>query len=170
MQSCAGICGRFPQNRIPDRYLRQQLSDAVMDCYIGGIKHIVTGISGEFEQMAVKVVSELKTIMPDMRLTVVMTPCECSGYARYLSGKGSKRIVWKYLENADDLQSVEQDSRLTDYTQKNGYIVDRSARLICCYRKNSIREAETRHLISLAEDKPGLEIINLYQTQQDDSL
>ena len=163
MLRCAGICGRFPQNRIPDKDIQKRLSDTVMDCYIGGIKHIVTGISGEFEQMAVKVVWELKTVMTDMRLTVVMTPCECSGYTRYLSGRGSERIVWKYLKNADELRTVEQDSRLTDYTQKNRYIVDRSERLICCYRKESIREAETCHLISLAERKPGLRIVNLYK-------
>ncbi|MBS5867346.1 MAG: DUF1273 family protein [Alistipes indistinctus] len=163
MLRCAGICGRFPQNRIPDKDIQKRLSDTVMDCYIGGIKHIVTGISGEFEQMAVKVVSELKAVMTDMRLTVVMTPCECSGYTRYLSGRGSERIVWKYLKNADDLRTVEQDSRLTDYTQKNRYIVECSARLICCYRPLSIREAETRHLVSLAEDKPELKIINLYE-------
>ena len=163
MQRCAGICGRFPVNRIPDKDMQRRLSETVMDCYIGGIKHIVTGISGEFEQMAVKVVWELKTVMTDMRLTVVMTPCECSGYTRYLSGRGSERIVWKYLKNADELRTVEQDSRLTDYTQKNRYIVDRSERLICCYRKESIREAETCHLISLAERKPGLRIVNLYK-------
>lgn len=162
MLRCAGICGRFPQNRIPDKDIQKRLSDAVMDCYIGGIKHIVTGISGEFEQMAVKVVWELKAVMTDMRLTVVMTRCERSGYTRYLSGNGSRRDVWKYLEIADDLRTVEQDSRLTDYTQKNRYIVDRSERLICCYRPELIREAETRHLIGLAEQKPGLKIINLY--------
>lgn len=171
MLRCAGICGRFPQNRIPDRNLRQRLSDAVMDCYIGGIKHIVTGISGEFEQMAVKVVWELKAVMTDMRLTVVMTRCERSGYTRYLSGNGSRRDVWKYLEIADELRTVEQDSRLTDYTQKNRYIVDRSERLICCCRTESIREAETRHLIGLAEQKTGLKIINLYnEHSQNDRL
>ena len=114
MQRCAGICGRFPVNRIPDKDIQKRLSDAVMDCYIGGIKHIVTGISGEFEQMAVQVVSELKTVMTDMRLTVVMTPCECSGYTRYLSGRGSERIVWKYLKNSDELRTLEQDWRMTD--------------------------------------------------------
>ena len=163
MERFAGICGRFPLNRIPDTDIRQRLTDTVMDCYLAGIKHFLVGISGEFEQMAVRIVSELKTKMPDMRLTVVMTPCECSGYARYLSGKGSDRDLWEYVETADNLKPVRQDSRLTDYTQKNRYIVDRSSRLICCYRPELIREAETCHLISLAERKPGLRIVNLYK-------
>ena len=163
MQRCAGICGRFPVNRIPDKDMQRRLSETVMDCYNVGFKHIVTGMSGQFEQMAVRIVSELKTKMPDMTLTVVMTPCECSGYARYLSGKGSDRELWEYVETADNLKPVRQDSRLTDYTQKNRYIVDRSSRLICCYRPELIREAETCHLISLAERKPGLRIVNLYK-------
>ena len=75
-----------------------------------------------------------------------------------------------HLTIADDLRTVEQDSRLTDYTQKNRYIVERSVRLICCYRTESIREAETRHLISLAKDKPELKIINLYKPLQNDRL
>lgn len=160
MENCAGICGRFPKNRIPDNDIRKRLSDTVMDCYIAGIKHFLTGISGEFEQMAVSVVSEIKTITTDMKLTVVMTPCECSGYTRYLSGKGSNRYVWKYLSAADDFKTVKQDTRLTDYVEKQRYIVDRSARLICCCRP-SVKAAHNRHLIGLAEHKPGLEIINL---------
>ena len=170
MLRCAGVCGRFPLNRIPDKDIQKRLSNTVMECYSTGIKHIITGISGEFEQMAVRLVSGFKAVMPDMRLTVVMTPREYSGYNRYLSGNGSKRDVWKYLEIADDLQPVMQSSRLTDYTQKNRYIVDRSELLICCYRPLSIREAETRHLISLAKNNPGLEIINLYEPLQNDRL
>ena len=73
------------------------------------------------------------------------------------------RDLWEYVETADNLKPVRQDSRLTDYTQKNRYIVDRSSRLICCYRPELIREAETCHLISLAERKPGLRIVNLYK-------
>lgn len=106
MQRCAGICGRFPVNRIPDKDMQRRLSETVMDCYNAGFKHIVTGMSGQFEQMAVRIVSELKTKMPDMTLTVVMTPCECSGYARYLSGKGSDRDLWEYVETADNLKPV----------------------------------------------------------------
>ena len=143
--------------------MQRRLSETVMDCYNAGFKHIVTGMSGQFEQLAGRIVSELKTKMPDMRLTVVMTPCECSGYARYLSGKGSDRDLWEYVETADNLKPVRQDSRLTDYTQKNRYSKHPSLRLICCYRTESIREAETRHLISLAERKPGLRIVNLYK-------
>ena len=77
MERFAGICGRFPLNRIPDKDMQRQLSETVMDCYNAGFKHIVTGMSGQFEQMAVRIVSELKAKMPDIRLTVVMTPCEC---------------------------------------------------------------------------------------------
>ena len=164
MERFAGICGRFPLNRIPDNDIRKRLSDTVMDCYIAGIKHFLVGISGTFEQMAVGIVSEIKTITTDMKLTVVMTPCECSGYARYLSGKGSNREVWKYLETADNLKAVTQDSKLTDYVGKNRYIVECSSRLICCCSP-SVRESHNRHLIGLAGNKPGLEIINLYEPQ-----
>lgn len=137
-----------------------------MECYIAGFKHFLVGISGEFEQMGARIVSELKTVMTDMRLTVVMTPCECSGYARYLSGKIGRNDVWRYVETADNFKTVKQNTRLTDYVEKHWYIVDRCERLICC-RRPTIREAETRHLIGLAEQKHGLEIINLYEHQPD---
>lgn len=104
MERCAGVCGRFPLNRIPDNDIRKRLSKTVMDCYNAGIKHILSGMSGAFEQMAVRVVSKLKTELPDMTLTVVMTPRECSGYARYLSGKGSDRDLWECVETADNLK------------------------------------------------------------------
>ena len=77
MERFAGICGRFPVNRIPDKDMQRRLSETVMDCYNAGFKHFLVGISGQFEQMAVRIVSELKAKMPDIRLTVVMTPCEC---------------------------------------------------------------------------------------------
>ena len=160
----AGICGRFPLNRVPDTDIQKGLSDVVMDCYTAGIKHFLAGISGEFEQMAVRIVSELKTVMTDIKLTVVMTPCECSGYARYLSGKVGKSDIWRYVETADNFKTVKQDSRLTDYVEKHRYVVDRCERLICCYAA-SVRETETRHLLGLAGNKPALEIINLYELQ-----
>ena len=166
MERFAGICGRFPQNRIPDNDIQKRVTDTGMECYIAGFKHFLVGISGEFEQMGARIVSELKTVMTDMRLTVVMTPCECSGYARYLSGKIGRNDVWRYVETADNFKTVKQNTRLTDYVEKHWYIVDRCERLICC-RRPTIREAETRHLIGLAEQKHGLEIINLYEHQPD---
>ena len=98
-----------------------------------------------------------------MTLTVVMTPVRMFGLCPVSFRKRERPRFVGVCGNRRQSKTRQAGFAADGLHAKEPVHRGSFVRLICCYRPELIREAETCHLISLAERKPGLRIVNLYK-------
>jgi len=137
--------------------LHDTLKKAICEAIDAGCTAFYSGMAIGFDIIAAEMVLQERNSRPDGKITL-MAIVPFAGQEEKWSGKWRKRHD-DVLRTADKIVVLNQRYLRGCYHERNRYLVDNSARLICFF---SGKTGGTAHTFNYAE-KEGLKIVNLWQ-------
>ena len=134
--------------------IKEQLNVIIRGAYAHGIRNFYCGMAIGFDMFCAQAICDLRTELPDIRLTAVVPFRKQS--ERFTDSQKSRYDM--LISAADDVIILNEDFHKGCYMQRNNYMVDRS-NLIIAYSKGAIKGG-TYHTCKRAKSK-GIPIINL---------
>lgn len=135
--------------------LREALRNTVLKLYNDGYRTFLSGMAEGFDMEAAEVVTELKKIIPDIRLVAVVP---CGGQDKYFRPENKIRYQ-NLLDTADEVVILSDYYYNDCFLRRNDYLIANCGYVVCYYDGHP--KGGTYYTVVRA-DRNGLKFTNLY--------